>query len=672
VPAIRRSFVAIGVFGLALLGVGSPVSAAWGASTADPCAAAQRLIASDPEKALEEIEAIQELALDLIVKTEDDALRDSLAQQLADCTTAHQAAELALADEEDDESDCCADFGEKWKAFLDDCLTPLSGAALAWLAVLAALLVVTRLVMLLPAIPWRAGRYKWSVTGLRVLGGIGAALGILGAGLAVWAVTTLGLAHLVWVAFLSVAIAGTLPFAMYLAGRTRIAVKVLTAEGTSDSIGAAEIVAAISDIAATEAGGIEIPDAPDVEALKGAVLEEAPGGKLLSGALTALQGLFGLVPWQIVFAQLDDTRASLTIRRNGRVVKATTLDLNDFPPLAAAPKEPPVAPKTDAEAKTDEKPKIPDPRLEYLRKLAAGHVVTAVADQNAGFSGLFGATQGNAVGLYQIGARLYPKDDESFAIFTGALRDDPNYHLAELGVMNARFRRSTSRAELETFAGFLGRFLDSPHQNENTDRSRILRLRTLNLKIVAIRNALAAGPASVDGPTNSALLTAGAQAAVEGIGILKRKEIAARPIAPLLEMAFAISIALLTHLEGKQTKKEGTEQAAEGACVALASSKDWLERARFSVSPDIAYDYLCYLSRTSQVENQPRVDIEWRVQMNILQPEDAAYLWNDPELKELRKLEWFKKGYPKPTEDTETKPQAATKPARAKTTSQKK
>lgn len=144
------------------------------------------------------------------------------------------------------------------------------------------------------------------------------------------------------------------------------------------------------------------------------------------------------------------------------------------------------------------------------------------------------------------------------------------------------------------------------------------------------------------------LLAIGIESAAEGVTLLSG--MTETPLIRALRMTFAISINLLTALD---VKAGGT---APTACAAVTAAQEWMGWAEASVSPEIAYDYLCYLVRTSQIETHPVEDLAWRLKMKVIYPEDAAFLAKDPELRALHGLEWFEAFLPKSQPDAKRKP----------------
>lgn len=639
VPAIRR-LALVGAISGALL---SPLALGLGTAVAaeNPCATAAALIADEePAKAVALIEAIREDAraqLDAGVDAgsgdspptteEQEALRD----RAGICPDEYDAAQVAIAAEKPAEPAGNERAGKNWDAFVKTYVAPLVAPGTAALGIFVGLLIVSRLMILLPGFPWIKRPHRLV---LRLL----YAVGLVTLGWVAWQValhTTQPAAAIAkegwgWVGtLLPVAIVGAALVAAFLGGRTRINIEVLDEEGAVDKAASSAIIATITEFGASEPSGVEVPTAPDLGDLKGAVVTDLPGGQLLSAVVGAVQTLFGIVPWTVTISRPTATQAAVVIRRNGSTFSATTLDLADYPPLHAAP----------AQGDVDLRPGL-------LNTLAAGHVIAALSSRSRGFGGLYGASDGTAIGLYSIAGK-HDNKNASIALLAAALDRDSEAYLAELALLHARLRRATTRDDLAQFEKKLRWHLGERRLTRRSARQ--LRSRTLYVHMIAARNYLAARVTKADGAdTEAAIRAFGLTSATQAVQLLRRK--ARTPHARMMQMLVATSLGVLAHHVDPDTefavprrlfRRQFSPRHVKLATT-LKMAEEWKDEALNSSAPEVAYDTLCYLIRTGQnVGETARERNAWRIRVSVNRPDELEWIGDDPELATVRKESWF-------------------------------
>jgi hypothetical protein len=548
--------------------------------------------------------------------------------------------------------------GKTWDDFIKHRIEPLLGPGLAALAIVAALFVLARLlVVVFP------GRPRDRVNS-RILWGnllVGIALMVIAASSAA-AVAYGTLSVYSFLPIMLIAATGAFMVATFIGGRPRLTIEAVKEDGSSDASAAAEVAAYLGELT-DKPSGIELPST-DLSGLKDSISAELPTGKFLSSVISALQTLFGVVPWRVTIAMTDLLRTSVLIRRNGRTVVAKVIDLNLYYPLGVAPPfvavpsvpidttaviaaAPPIAADFGGTVETPSAlPLVPktvdrgDRRVRFARRLAAAEFIAAMAKTSHGFEGLYRATNGTSIGLYNIGKNEFTHDTTTaVALLAQALAADPQNYLAEHSLEAMSYRQSTTTAGLSRYAAWLQDRItaDGPH-SAATMEARRLRLRMLYIHTIATRNLLAAAAAADPVESYSAQRVEGIGSAVAAISLLAVEK-SIGPDLTTLRMNIAIALRVLS-------SGVPSTQAIEDATT---TSQAWLDAAITSSEPKVAYSLLCAWARTiattypgTSTGTLPADPLKrWKLRIALTSPGTPAWAPLDPELKAYRDQPWF-------------------------------
>jgi hypothetical protein len=312
------------------------------------------------------------------------------------------------------------DGASAWDGFFADVVRPAAKVVAPVLAVLAGVVVLARLLLLV--IPPGRGRARWrrvwpavagtaAVAGALVLVLVGPGSDVaVGGGLAL-AVT-------------SAAVLGR-----GLGGTKRVSIEVHGDDGKLDETGTAKLTAALAELGASPARGIEVPRGTDVTDLSGAAIAGIQQG-LVAAALRLLQALVGFAPWKVVVHQDSAAVTTVLVSRNGRTIDSAVL------------REHPLGPD--------------GPAVDRL-VMAAAFVLTTMARQyRDGFEGLAGASSWRSI-AYHCVATTTPglPDADRVKLLRAAVGDDEGNVPAIAALLYAVHRRTTSVDDLRWYRDWL-------------------------------------------------------------------------------------------------------------------------------------------------------------------------------------------------------------------------
>jgi hypothetical protein len=344
-----------------------------------------------------------------------------------------------------------AQFKALWEGIDKNWVSLLQG--LIFLGIVAALLVLARLVALLPFL----ARNKTDPVHQRRLLWLGLVSLVAGAGALVLAIPhTASAAESVRVIGIgSVAVAaifiglGTVLVSRALAARLRMNITVHDGDGKQNSMAAGELVAMLSELGGKASAGVEIPYAADVSALSEAALVTTPDQKIIALLHQLVQFIFNATPWSVV-VDGDEDAVSVLISRNGRAVDAVLIKRDDLNlnPLTKASIEP--GTKTQ---ENNNKPAVPS-----LNKMVAALILSTLAKKHDGFEGLCGATDWRSLGLQYIATTDYRANHkEAVPLLAAAMEYDPRNRTADLALHHHEYRQSHKQEELHFYIDWLKR-----------------------------------------------------------------------------------------------------------------------------------------------------------------------------------------------------------------------
>ncbi|MDQ1594436.1 MAG: hypothetical protein QOH40_992, partial [Arthrobacter pascens] len=341
-----------------------------------------------------------------------------------------------------------------WDRFVKNWATPWVPVGLAILGLVLFFLVLGRLLVFVPKMPFFKIDSGWRVSLL--LGGLG--LILLGSCAIVLALgeasagaggASLGRALWGMVAFEGgfIALAGAVALAFYLSSRLRVALDVRGADGKTNEADSMHIVALLHELGAAPPRGIEVPVGTDVKALDDTALTVAFSNKLLAAAQKILTSMFGVTPWKVAVSPVGENLLAVAVTRNGWTVGAAGIDrkalgLSGEPAASPAGKE---TTKAGTDARTE------------LHKMAAAFILATLARKHHGFEGLCGATDWRSLGLHSIATTgEWAAAGTAEALLGKAVDLDQGSMLADIALQYFRLRKEKEQKALAGYAEWLG------------------------------------------------------------------------------------------------------------------------------------------------------------------------------------------------------------------------
>lgn len=352
-------------------------------------------------------------------------------------------------------------YREQWDAMGKDWLGPLQGPGIAFLGLVAGLLVLARLGALLPgftpAMVSQSDQKAMFRIGLAsILVGVAAIVCALP-----YAFTSVNLGNdttpvmipvvaINMVLLIAFTCYATYIFAQALASKLRLNIEVHNGEGKPDVVAGGQLIAMLSELGAKPPAGLEVPSGFDVTTLKDAALVTTPDQKLVAMVHQLIQFIFSATPWSVV-VDGDESCISVLISRNGRAVAAVLIKRDEFDLFQ--PSHPSLI--TPGPVALETKPRVTT--LPSLNKMAAALVLTTLATRHDGFDGLCGAKDWRSVGLHYIATTEYGAEDNKQAVplLAAAMDYDPDNGAASLALHHHLYRMSHEKEDLRFYVKWL-------------------------------------------------------------------------------------------------------------------------------------------------------------------------------------------------------------------------
>ncbi|UKA55440.1 hypothetical protein LFT45_05825 [Arthrobacter sp. FW305-BF8] len=549
--------------------------------------------------------------------------------------------------------------GAAWDQFVKSWLTPLANAGLGLLGLVAAFLVVGRLLVLLPRI---AGvRKRPSDRALLALAGL--AFILFGCSLIVLApVWNSGQAAQIFVQMAGgvlLALVGSLVLATYLSSRLRISLDVRDTKGETSKVDVSQIGALLHELGADAPRGLEIPAGADVTALAEDAMPLSFTNKVLAAVQKVLVSTFGVTPWRVVVSSSNEDSMTVSMARNGASVGAVTIDRNELH-LADGQSE---ISGPDGKAATPTKTNSAA-ELE-LHKMAAAYILVMLARKHYGFDGLCGATDWRSLGLHYIATTDTTMADERQKKLLGAAVDrDAGNMLAEVTLQHKLCRGSTDEETTKTYAEWLSGmatrirsdiqrgaisavgYRPLQYRLEGTFLSMVLNLPAAEPKYARLRRRARQVAASMVQELEPAK-----RLLVPGLMAHKMRLEAALAYHDLYGAGIGLApedLAVAGAASEAEARAKAEIAAGAKAWATISSSEqgksapifvDLYNEALASVAPTTAYQAACSMARNQG--EAAVVEVMRRLGYAFTDRDLKAWARSDPELAELRKSEDF-------------------------------
>ncbi|MFE4541482.1 hypothetical protein [Arthrobacter sp. NPDC056727] len=625
--ALAGALIVAALLGLVLVFLLSPRSAGSPAATAPPSIAAPTPVPEPTDSLRNLCDKANQLtqggnpaeALALIEKIRGQVRSPALA-----ATTACEAQRLAavLKSQEPPKAKTptyAQDVGANWDRFTTDWINPLVKAGPALLGLIAAFLVLGRLLVFVPKI---SGARK-SPADRATLALAGLVLILLGSSVIVsspaWdenGVLTGGAAGQMVTGGL-LALFGSVVFAVYLSSRLRVSLDVRDTKGETSKVDVSRIGALLHELGGDAPRGLEIPEGADVTALGTDTLPLTFTNKVLAAVQKVLISIFGVVPWRVVVSSADDNSLTVAMARNGASVGAATIARNELHLAIGTSGGAGRDITSAAAAKSDSAAEL------ELHKMAAAYILVMLARKHYGFSGLCGTTDWRSLGLHYVATTDNAMDDERAKKLLGAAIDyDAGNMLAEVALQHRMFRESTDAPTVQTYAEWLlrqSRIIRSGIDNGEKSAAGYTPLRyRIEKTFLSMVLNLPPDAAEFDGLRSEAR-----QMAKKMIADL---DPARRPlVAGTLAQTMRLDAALAHH------------DLLVSAGSTVPELDDLCKQALVSVAPHTAYNAACSLARNKA----PESEVTRRLGYAFADSANKDWARKDPELAELRKKEDF-------------------------------
>lgn len=619
-------------------------------SLSNLCAKAQQLTAEEkPAEALALIEKIR----GQVRSPAQAATTACEAERLAAVLKTQQAPRKAT-------TTFAQDVGASWDQFAAGWIDPLMKAGAALLGLVAAFLVLGRLLVFLPKISGArkspADRVVLALTGLASIL-LGACLVVLAPAWETMRLVGSATGPMIWGGLL--AVGGSLILATYLSSRLRVALDVRNTKGETSKVDVSRIGALLHELGGDAPRGLEIPEGADVTALGPDTMPLTFTNKVLAAVQKVLVSIFGVMPWRVVVSSADDDSLAVAMARNGASVGATTIDrkvlhLADGKGQGAGQNA-----KSTSAAETDSAAEL------ELHKMAAAYILVMLARKHYGFGGLCGTTDWRSLGLHYIATTDSTMADERAKRLLGAAMDyDAGNMLAEVALQHHMYRDSTDPPTIEAYAQWLLRmaakirndiqrgtisavgYTPLRYRIEGTLLSMVLNLPPLAAEFAELRRSARQVAADM----------------VQELEPSQRLQVPG-PMAHTMRLDAALAYHDLygagIGLEPEDLAKTGAaaEPEARAKAEAAAGAKAWEKmsspepgksvpvvvelyiEALASVAPKTAYQAACSIARNEGAAVEP--EVRRRLRYAFTDRDLKAWARRDPELAELRKNEDF-------------------------------
>jgi hypothetical protein len=381
---------------------------------------------------------------------------------------------------------------DQWAAFVADDLEPAQDLILPVLIVLAALLILARLVASYP--------HKWAMTDerrQRWLWIAGLALASLASGL-----LTIGIAEwhsrleptswlLAPAAGVVAAVVAVRILAPVMAKRLRLNIEVRNREGEVNEAATGQVIALLAELGAAPPSGVEVPRGADVTVLDGPDIWGTPETKLVAALVRVWKMVFGSTPWRVRIDEENDDVHSVVITRNGHTVASAVIDRDQLGlrcPIAEDPDWTHNGDKADTTSR----------RLPDLHRFSAAVILTELAQHYVGFEGLLDIKDWRSLGLHYVATTDYAGKANAAArrvALAQAVNWDPRNVPAMLAL---RYEQAHDRYEdakiLDDYIDWLKRTIEDERLTRDGTFALQLRIRLALISTACNREALRRKP----------------------------------------------------------------------------------------------------------------------------------------------------------------------------------
>lgn len=523
--------------------------------------------------------------------------------------------------------------GNDWDRFVKNWATPWVPVGSAILGLVVLFLVLGRLLVFVPRMPffkigsgWRAG-LLFGGLGLILLGSCGIVSGLGGASAGAGGAS---LARALWgiVVFEGgfVALAGAVALAFYLSSRLRVALDVRGADGKTNEADSTHIVALLHELGAAPPRGIEMPVGTDVKALDDTALAVAFSNKLLAAAQKILTSMFGVTPWRATVSPVGENLLAVAVTRNGWTVGAASIDrkalgLSGDPAGAPSPAGKGPATKAGTDARTE------------LHKMAAAFILATLARKHHGFEGLCGATDWRSLGLHSIATTGQWADAGTAEALLGKAVDlDQGSMLADIALQYYRLRKEEGRKALAGYAEWLDAKasgirldIDAGVKSWAGYGALLYRVEMTFLSVVLNLPLL---------PEFDELRAKG-RAVARGL-LIELPPGRDVPVPGPLAHSMLLHAALAYHDLSAPGDAQFRESGLGYNPAIVPHFVDWYEEALGSVAPETAYAAACSIARESGLSQEEKEEkVIERLGYAFTDPGIKAWARSDPELQGL-------------------------------------
>lgn len=284
-----------------------------------------------------------------------------------------------------------------------------------------------------------------------------------------------------WLLALGVAlgVAGSLLVSIARGLRLRLQVDATSAEGVSDANAAHYLVARLQEFGTEPPRGLEVPQQTDVTALPEDALTTLPQGRVIAALFNIFRTVLPTVPWHATVSMTEHDTATVTLTRNGRVVKMARISRSELN-LPAIPVE--GGARDDAITHG----------YGQLLTAAAALILFALAEYHPRLQvGLCGAQRWQSSALHALAVEEPHTKDISLKkrLLAAAVDFDHGNALARVAYLHCFGRRGSDANDQQQFAKLMGDFYDEVFPRSKTRHGyEALELRMIFSRIAANLN----------------------------------------------------------------------------------------------------------------------------------------------------------------------------------------
>ncbi|WP_159067478.1 hypothetical protein [Gordonia iterans] len=319
---------------------------------------------------------------------------------------------------------------DHWTNFIQNILTHLGALLWQGVLILAAALVLARLVAAVPGVDRKPGSRERRALIARGGAVFGIALVLFPLLYGSWRPHDAG----VLVLLLALGVGAVTCFARTISTRKRVLItEVSDAKDFDRPTTPMKVAAALEGISPSSASGIEVPNGFDAHVLEGAAIFEL-GTSLAGKVLKAFAAIIGFAPWKVYLTRgsgENDTTVSFQITRNGRAVHCCTLHAHEL--------------------------SIGGVQIPPEHMVAAAILVSLAENYRNDDAWLAGATQWRSIGWTYAAATLKPGESSRISILRRAASDDHGNLQCRIAFRNIVDRQATAAEQTEEYLTWLSR-----------------------------------------------------------------------------------------------------------------------------------------------------------------------------------------------------------------------